>query len=213
MRDNRTLKITILVILGLTVVGLAIGFAAFSATLNISTFNATTKAGSEEANFSSLVTFQNDAKCTSASGATATAGTATGHTWSGISLSFTKPSQSVTCTAKIKNSSNYKAYFWIFSSKNVKLTCTGDATNKDEVCKGIYAIVSADFGGSSLPYTLTIKSDSISASSYRSERYLNPNSSVVVTWDITYADGSAIPDDNVTVNIPAVSALFKTTTK
>ncbi len=205
MEKNKTFKIVAIVGLVVAVIGLAIGFAAFSATLNISTFNATAKAGDADAVFANLVTFQNDAACTVSTGstATATAGTATGHTWSGITATFTKPGDVITCTATIKNTSAYTAYLTKLVTSG-KITCSGSAQNKDAVCTAMSG-------------KIEVGKDSASFSSSAAAKLGSPSATIASTTGtttakvtLTYASNGAVPDADVTVTIPAITTTFAT---
>ena len=205
MEKNKTFKILAIVGLVVAVVGLAIGFAAFSATLNINTFNATAKAGDAYAVFANLVTFQNDAACTvnEWSTATATAGTATAHTWNGITATFTKPGDIITCTATIKNTSAYRGYLTKLSSNGATITCSGSAQNKDAVCSAMSAKVTLAKG------TLDISSSASTGNTGSSS--IQPTNGVhTATVVLTYAKDGAVPDADVTVSIPAIQTTYST---
>ena len=205
MEKNKTFKILAIVGLVVAVVGLAIGFAAFSATLNISTFNATAKAGDADAVFANLVTFQNDATCTVSEGstATATAGTATGHTWSGITATFTKPGDVITCTATVKNASAYIAYVYEITSNDQKITCSGSAQNISSIC-------------SNVTLNTTLSTEGLTVTSANSNWHHITTSNIpagntdTVTTTITYAESAPIPDADVTISIPAINYIFNT---
>ena len=206
MEKNKTFKIVAIVGLVVAVVGLAIGFAAFSATLNISTFNATTKAGSEEANFSSLVTFQNDAKCTSTSGATATAGTATSHTWSGITVTFANPGDQITCSATVKNASAYTAYIKKATTNEAKITCSGSAQNTDAVCSAITGSFELNNG-----YVKSTVSSAWGLSINDINMAMDPKTgTAIVSLKIIYSSKGEVPDADVSINIPAIQLTFGT---
>ena len=206
MEKNKTFKILVIVGLVVAVVGLAIGFAAFSATLNISTFNATAKAGDADAVFGNLVTFQNDAACTVSTGstATATAGTATDHTWNGITATFTKPGDIITCTATIKNTSDYTAYLTKLSTNGSMITCSGSAQNKDDVCKSISGSVSIGDNKTGFTSTTAAKLASPSAT------IASTTGTTTATVILTYSSTGAIPDADVTVTIPTIETVFAT---
>ena len=205
MEKNKTFKILAIVGLVVAVVGLAIGFAAFSATLNINTFNATATKGDETTNFVSKLGFANDAECTPTGSATATAGTATGTTWNGITATFTKPGESITCTATVKNESAYIAYLTGLSTvDSAKITCSGSAQNKDAVCSAMSANLTLSDS------TLAISSSAVTPTLGTNSQLAATTGTETATLVLTYAEGGAIPDADVTVTIPTIQTVFAT---
>ena len=205
MEKNKTFKILAIVGLVVAVVGLAIGFAAFSATLNINTFNATATKGDETTNFVSKLGFANDAVCEPTGSATATAGTATGATWNGITATFTKPGESITCTATVKNESAYIAYLTGLSTgDSAKITCAGAASNKDAVCSAMSANLTLSDS------KLAISSSAVTPTLGTTSQLAATTGTATATLVLTYAEGGAIPDADVTVTIPTIQTVFAT---
>ncbi len=206
MEKNKTFKIVAIVGLVVAVIGLAIGFAAFSATLNISTFNATAKAGESEAVFGNLVTFQDDAKCTVSTGeGTVNAGTATGHTWSGITATL-NPGTNISCTATIKNTSAYTAYLTKLSTNGSKITCSGSAQNLEAVCSAIQGSIFVGVGGNVAAFSSSSAGNLTSPTT----TIAPTNGTVVASLGFWYNESGAVPDADVTISIPAIEVGFAT---
>ena len=106
-------KVIAIVALVVAVVALSAGFAAFTAVLNITSASATVKASDT---FNSNVNYTaSSAQCyktgsPSTEVTNAVAGTASGKTWSGISVPLTTDVPSVTCEAEVTNASTFVAY-------------------------------------------------------------------------------------------------------
>ena len=204
MEKEKSFKIIAIVGLVVAVVGLAVGFAAFSATLTINSFEATAKAGSGEEQFASKVSFDNDAACTPTGSATAVAGSATDHTWSGISATFTKPGETVTCEATVKNESAYTAYLNKISTEDV-IKCTGSAQNLDAVCSNMSMVISSGDDEATLSTTAKANNAAITGNT------IAPTTGTKkVKFVLTYAADGAIPDADVTVSIPTIDFLYDT---
>lgn len=121
--ENRSSKIVAIVALCVGVVGLSLGFAAFSNTLTISSSaTVTPSADTFKVVFDKTV----PVNCTGTATATST-GTVADTTISGVEVAFTAPGQSLTCTATIKNDGEYEAF--LNSITSGKVTCSSqDAT-------------------------------------------------------------------------------------
>ena len=107
-------KVIAIVALVVAVVALSAGFAAVTAVLNITSASATVKASDT---FEPRVNYTtpNSAKCyktgsPSTEVTNAVAGTASGKSWSGISVPLTTEVPSVTCEAEVTNASTFVAY-------------------------------------------------------------------------------------------------------
>lgn len=215
MRDNKTLKITIFIGLIVAAITLAIGFAAFSSTLNISAYKAEIGKGNEEENFSNLVNFvSSDVQPIVDSTATATAGTASGHTWSGITVNFTSPGQTISLYAQVENQSNYFAYINDITTNGQYITCTGSAQNLDAICSKITATVEIEDYDTMNHWGKTITSSSITPTSTTVPAYGAPaGMHAYVYIYITFASDAIAPDSDISINIPAISVTFGSKSK
>lgn len=107
MERNNGYKTLSVIGLMIAVTALAIGFASYSATLNITNPEALVS-GDE---FSPYVVFTGTPSCNVVGDAKVTsAGTILEHDWSGVSVILTKPGDSVICTASVQNGSLLPAY-------------------------------------------------------------------------------------------------------
>ncbi len=213
--EKSNAKVYAVIALVVAVVALSIGFAAFSATLTIENASATVKANDE---FSANVNYVSGSpKCyytgdTNKTAVTnAVAGTASGKTWTGVSVPLTAGHYSVTCEAEILNESNYIAYLKSISA-NGSLTCasvgSGDsaATNISTICNNTTATVSLDSKPAEVA-TFTNGTNSAFTSTTSSIAASTGTDTVYLT--IAYA-GSVAADGDITVTIPTISLLYKT---
>ena len=208
MTKDNTTKILIMLVLIVLATGITIVFATFSSSLNISSIKGTAQQGDNDVNFQNKVTFQNDAKCTTTGDAYVTsAGTATGSSWSGIDITAKSPGDTITCTATIKNSSNYTAYLTNLSTTNDKgvscsskgATTASAATTACRYIVGHLRILSGDIALRNNGSDLNSASGS-----------LEPNKTTVATFSITVSNSLTLPDDDIVVSIADMTATFST---
>ena len=158
MERDRNAKILAIIALTVAVIGLSIGFAAFSQTLTI---QSSADVKPDESEFTSNVKFTTTAGLESGtveaetSEATAETANLEATKITGINVHFTKTGQSATYKFKVKNTSPYDAYLRSITFKNVtnapiecaKVTHSGesekDALDDDVAtsCKGIKVTV------------------------------------------------------------------------
>lgn len=122
MRKNRNTKLLIIIALIVSIVGLTLGFAAFSNTLVISSkAHINPSSDSFKVQFSSSDTGVITSSVSGESSTGATAGTATinGTTISNLTASFTGLGQSVTYTFYVHNTGEYEAYLKTITFENV----------------------------------------------------------------------------------------------
>ena len=203
-------KIVAVAALVVAVVALSVGFAAFAATLTIDS-SATVKASNE---FTENVNYVSGTpKCyytgeTSSTVPDAVAGTASGKTWTGVSVPLTAEHKSVTCEAEIQNASTYTAYLRQISISNV-LSCasvgTGDdaATNVTTICPTVSAKVDVSTD------TATFTSTNSTAVTSTSSTIAGNNGSEKVYLTVSYSS-TAAADGDISVTIPTISLLYKT---
>ena len=152
MEKDRSAKIIAIVALCVAVVGLSIGFAAFSNNLTIKS-NATVKPNQNDfdVNFSTSNTSELDGTVSGVGTNSATAENATidnsaSPTITGLKANFTEPGQKVTYSFYAHNAGKYVAYlnnvtYANVSGKTATKVCTAgvgtDATMVDAACNGI----------------------------------------------------------------------------
>lgn len=131
MEKDRTLRIISVIALAVAILGVTVGFAAWSATLQIISVTTNITSGQDDAAFKNLITIGN-VTCEASGSATASStgyGSVSqdGFTWSGASVGLTKKGDSVTCEGTVSNQSSYVAYFdsiTIGNGTNNKITCS-----------------------------------------------------------------------------------------
>ena len=206
-RDN-TFRVVAIVGLVIGVMGLTIGFAAFSQTLTIKSAADVTPASnvldivfstSKTAKAAGTVT-----PTTTGTGVTADDATidAAGTTISGLKAHFTEPGQTATYSFNVYNASAYVAYlnsvtFATASGGDSFKKCTaGTGTTQsyvDGACNGISVSVAV---GDTSPYTRTSTEGTVSSGINHS---LAATTGEAVTVTITYAAGSSEADGDFTV--------------
>lgn len=191
-RDN-TFRVVAIVGLIVGVMGLSLGFAAFSNSLTI-TSAADVTPGSDTLNIAfstSNSSIVSGSVTPTATGATAANATISGTTISGLNAHFTAPGQTVTYSFNVYNASAYTAFLNSVAFENVSgesspKVCTAKTGTTqsyvDSACNGIS--ISVQVG--STTYTesaATVNSHSLAATTGEA-----------VTVTITYAAGSAEAD-------------------
>ena len=217
--ENKNGKVIAIAALVVAVVALSVGFAAFADTLTING-TATAKAGSNPFDTNStdagLNYKVNTAECHSTADSSVnvisgsySAGTASGDSWSGISVPLTTDVPSVTCTAVVENATSYVAYLRsIGANGGVSCSSTGAnaSANASSVCATVNVV--AQFGsvqtdsitfGTTQPATKTDTTGSIAANNSTA----NGESTVTVT--ISYTPSNVVADEDVTITLPTIS--------
>lgn len=130
MEKDRVLRMVSVVALVVAVLGVTIGFAAWSATLKIMGVQTSVGAGQDDEVFKNKIQFTNVTCAASGSATAADTGygsiSGTGFVWENAAVGLTKQGDSVTCTGTISNSSKYIAYFSsieIGTSNNFEIGC------------------------------------------------------------------------------------------
>ena len=152
MERDRSAKIIAIVALCVAIVGLSVGFAAFSNELTINS-NATVSpnASDFDVNFSTSNTSEQDGTVSgvgtnSATGENATINNSNSPTITGLKANFTEPGQKVTYSFYAHNAGKYAAYlnnvtYANVSGKTATKVCTAgvgtDATMVEAACNGI----------------------------------------------------------------------------
>ena len=200
MKENRIIPLVALIV---AVVGLGIGFAAFTSTLTISSSAQVNPASTDFTNNVGFSTSSTEMKTGTLAPNSSTYGksaTLAKTTISGIEATFTAPGQSVTYSANLVNLSAYTAYLnaVTFGSK----TCTAGTG-------ATQALVTAACGDISMSVkigtnTYTSTNNSISSVSIASTKYL------AVTVKITYASCGDRADGPFTVSFGNLTATVGT---
>ena len=210
-------KVIAIVALFVAVVALSIGFAAFTDTLTING-TATVKKATDAFDGKFAYDSGSEEACTLTGGTalesgTYEAGTSSDDSWSGISVPLTMTNPSVTCTAKIKNTSDYDAFLKTLTV-NGPLECTtgtGEdaASNKDAVCDNVKATVQV--GSTSNSLDITDKSTATTAASNLNLKVDKKTGEATVTVIIAYDKTNGVePDGDVTVTLPTISHGYTT---
>ena len=200
MGDNKGYKVLSILALVIGIVGVTLGYAAFSSVLTISSsaevhpdsskFNVDFSSSNSSVQTSAIV----PTLSTSATGFTATNGTidnTSDPTITNLSATFTEPGQSVTYEFYAYNAGGYIAYLnsIVFSGTKVCTAASGTTQGLvNDACPGITLTVTV---GSESPTTTSVAS--ISGHS------LAKTGADLVTVVIAYEANSAIADGNFTV--------------
>lgn len=201
--SNSGSKGVALVALFVGVIGLTLGFAAFSQSLTI---NSSAKVSPEASTFTmTIVPISGTGTTitpTTTGGATGDVATISGTTISGLKANFTQPGQTVTYTANAKNTSAYVAYL-----KNVTMTAKGTCTAGTGATS---SLVTSACNGISLSVKVgdeTFTSTKVPTGTH-SVAKTNGTETIVVT--ITYAAGSAQSDGPFTIAFSPVTLDYST---
>ncbi len=202
-------KVVAIVALVVAVVALSVGFAAFSDSLTIDgNANVSAAANPFDDATNGLAYSSTAPKCyaTGDSNQTpiGTPGTASGDTWSGISVPLNSTTDSVTCVATVLNSTSYTAYLrTIAASAGLSCASTGAnaTTNASNVCSG--ATVGVNIGGD----TLTISGSTKPADVTGTSSLAASGGTATVTVTISY-NKAALTDEDVTITLPTITHTY-----
>ena len=215
MENNKSGKVIAIAALVVAVVALSVGFAAFADTLTIENANATVgassanafDAGTDQANG---LRYIGTPTCVKTSDSSAVTGVQVGSfstpdTWTGVSVPLGNTTNSVTCTANIKNDSAYIAHITGFST-TTGLSCSSSganaAANIANVCANTTVTATVTSGGKSDTMTITAGNTASSSSTNTVEVAANGGEGTV-TLVINYTE--AVTDNDVTITIPTIT--------
>ena len=205
-------KIIALAALIVAVIALAVGFASFTDALTIDGTATVKGANAFDDATNDLAYVSTSPEChitgttTSTSTTPYTAGTASGDVWEGISVPLTTENPSVTCTATVKNKTQYVAYLRGIATQS-GITCASSGanqtTNENNICGAVNVDVQVgsvatdkiSFGSSAASKPDTTGSIAKSG---------DAGDEATVTVVITY-DGQAVADENVVVTLPTIT--------
>ncbi len=205
MEYNKTYKIIAIVALLLGIVGVTLGYAAFSSTLKIESSAEVVPNGTNfNVDFSSSsssvvandITPQLSANVTGFTATDAEIDNTSDPVISNLHATFTEPGQSATYTFYAYNAGEYVAYLnsIVFSGSKTCTAATGTTQSLvDSACNGI--TLSAKVGSEAATTTSVATISSHSLAKATAEE-------IVVT--ISYASGSAVADGNFTVSLPNI---------
>ncbi len=216
MDKNKGTKIIAIIALIVAVIGLSLGFAAFSSILTIQSSAEVTPDETDFSNNIKFVTTEGSGNSVTASGQGATGDNATlgDSQISNIKAHFTKPGQSVTYSFKVKNESSYDAYLKsiIFGNANgdsKPIVCKAadgtDASLVEEACKGIYVTVTVGEGDGTKAVATNGSNDEIDEHKLAKKLGEEP-----VTVKIEYKTGSGVADGKFDVVIGDVKLNYST---
>lgn len=212
MERERGTKIIALVALCVAIVGLSIGFAAFSSNLKIkSSATVSPDASDFDVNFSSTDTEELDGEVigvgeNGATAANATIDNTTNPTIEGLNATFTEPGQKVTYTFYAHNAGKYMGYlndvdYANVTGKSATKVCTPasgtDSTLVEAACNGIS--VSVKVGDT----TFTGTTNSIANHSLDIDNYKK----IILT--IEYAGNSTRADGDFTVAFGDITLTYE----
>jgi len=208
MENSRNSKIIAIVALCVGVVGLSLGFAAFSNTLTISS---SATVSPDESTFS--VAFDGAVTCSTAAAGEYTVtntGTASGTTLTGLEVAFVKPG-TATCTVSVKNLGQYVAYLNSITSENTVSCAVAANADGSTTTKALM-----DAACATITYSIAVDGDSASATTGNqmnanaiAEHDLAVGASETATITINYAGGEgALADGKFTVSLPTASLVY-----
>ena len=127
-------KIVAVAALVVAVIALSVGFAALSATLNISSDADITV--HPENTFEANINYYGTATCTPSSAhvTVGNAGTLSGKNWSGIVVTLQEPGDNVVCEATVKNQSTFDGYLKSITADS-NISCAAGSTNGASAAK------------------------------------------------------------------------------
>lgn len=217
MERERGSKIIAIIALCVGIVGLSLGFAAFSSNLKISSSATVSPAATNfNVDFSSSSTAIEAGQITATPTGGATADKATisntsiDSSISGLKAKFTEPGQTVTYSFYAFNESPYAAYLKTVtfnnatgSDKNKKCTAGAGASASyvDSACEGISIKVEVGADANKTEYIT-------SKSGITEKNMIAKNASVPVVVTITYAEGSAEADGDFTVEFGDIAFAY-----
>ena len=193
MEKSRKAKKSVLIVLLLLVVGLTIGFAAFTSQLTISS-SASVKGNST--NFKVVFSESNSSvtgNTTTMGGNATAAGTFSGTSLTGLKAEFTAPGQTATWELYAYNDGQFDAFLKDVTIGEIKGTAVSGTTQSyvDEAVKGLSISVKVD---DKTTYSATTNDISSNNDLAKGE-----GEKVLVT--LTYSDTAAIADGDFTVTI------------
>ena len=216
MEKNRVSRVILFVALCILIVGISIGFAAWSASLIIDGGSVVVSQGNSDESFKNLLSFTNP-QCVPTADATVTsAGTldSVNQTWSGAQVTLSRPGDSVTCTSTVQNASSFIAYLKsIDIEKAISCTNTTAGQSVEAACNSLKLTVSATMGsktstataqGDNVVDALDIKESGIPA------KIATVNGEGTISFKIEYVSGGTLSDADFVATIPQMTFVLNT---
>lgn len=208
---NKYIALTALIV---AVLALAIGFATYTSTLTIGAHDVTVGSDTFTPNLNYKAA---SVSCpTKTEGVTVeSTGTVSQTAWTGISIAMSKPGDSVTCQATIENTSNFDAFLDEMNTA-AALSCEAKADSSNPATTGI------DDACSAMKLTVTTGEDSITATSTAAGSKTGISNNQIskisggtageklVTFTLTYQEGSKEANGDFIVKVPQVNLIYKT---
>jgi len=206
MERERSTKIIAIMALGIAVIGLSVGFASWSANLDITDSEASVSKGNNDAEFKEKLKITAvDCETVEGSGTATSTGTFTDYNWTGAKISLTKQGDSVTCKATVSNESDFKAYFSDITIGS-SLECVGEGQNVDAACNALELTVTGQGSGTS---TATAKGTTITNATDIESNYIDTEETGTISFKLEYKD-NVISDTDFKVTIPTMDFDFST---
>ena len=216
MERDRNSKILAIIALTVAVIGLSLGFAAFSQTLTIhssaevkpdqTAFNVKFSSSEE-----SLATEEITGVPGGEAGATADPATISGTEISGLKAKFTKPGQDVTYTFYVRNEGEYDAYLKSITYQNA--SGVGTSINCKPGSDTDAGLVATACEGMKVTVTVNSTETTTQSNSSISEHKLAKGEGEEVKVKIEYTAGSGVADGDFTVEIGDIELLYKSQDK
>ena len=217
MEKNRASRIIAVVTLCVALLGVSVGFAAWSTTLVISGAKTNVSQGDEAASFTNLLTFGTPTCTPSGEGATATSvGSldSAKHTWSGATVSLSKPGDYVTCTSTVSNASAFIAYIKGIDIANA-ITCSNTTSGQavTGACNSLKLTVTANAGSKTSTATAqgstVTDATGITGSGIPAKTGSTPGTGTI-SFKIEYVSGGTISDADFTATLPTMTFSIST---
>lgn len=220
MEKEREFKIIAVIALVVAVAGIGVGFAAYTRSFTVSTFDATVNAsdinpftpttGSE----TSTGLVLSDAATTTTSTVTS-AGTASNNTWSGIVVAFDDQHRTASLTATVNNFSAYAAYLKSITIAD-GFACAAETpaeTNGSLVtslCSSVAMTVSIDTASATYDADASTTISNYTAASNATAGTVSAASgstpgTKTVTLSLSIGNNVVIPDGDVIITVPTIT--------
>ena len=215
MEKNNS-KIVAIAALVVAIIALSVGFAALSATLNIS--NDANVIVHPANTFEANINYFGTATCTPSSEhvTVESAGTASGKNWSGIIVKLQEPGDSVVCEATVKNQSTFDGYLKsITTDSNIECQAAStDGASTDKVT-AVYQDIQMTVGvGTNGTENVT---SAITSSAHTGLSGISTNNSIASAGGthkakvtITYKTPGTLSDGDIKVSLPGIQLSYNT---
>ena len=212
MERTRSTKMIAIVALVFAVIGVSVGFAAFSTTLNISDAQALvgSNAGNNEAFKNSLKIKSVSCTQTAEEGAAIGNISSDGFSWTGAQVTLSKPNDTVTCTAVVENTSEFDAYLTGVSIAG-SITCDGTGNNVANACNSLKLTATGKGSGSdAVSSSATARGTTITNNTtITGNKIVKTNGQGSISFTVLY-EGTSVSDGDFTATLPAITFSYST---